>query len=153
VVYTPLQLDGSALHVLVKRGWVAAPLDRSRLPDVATPDGPVVVDGLALAPNSRFLELSPQASVDGAVWQNVTVDRVAQATGLAFQPIVLEQHSPAPDGLLRDWPTPVAASSKHYGYAFQWGAMAVTIVVLDVVFLVRRRPRPASSDAPGNATT
>jgi surfeit locus 1 family protein len=151
IVYMPLKLGDGPLHVLVKRGWVAAPLDRSVLPPVTTPDGEVTVDGLALAPNSRFLELSGQSADAGPVWQNVTVDRVSQATGLAFQPVVLEQHADLPDALLRDWPKPVAGSAKHYGYAFQWGAMATTILVLDVLFLVRRRRADAADPVRADA--
>jgi surfeit locus 1 family protein len=179
VVFTPLRLGDGPLHVLVKRGWTPASPDRAQLPTIATPDGEVIVDGLALAPQSRFLELSAETADTGPVRQNITVERVARATGLAFQPLILEQRDgwqasavtpPAPrpptlalpvdatsaaeveaassppvgrvafeDDLSRDWPAPVSASAKHYGYAFQWGAMAAAIVVLNLLFAVRRR--------------
>jgi surfeit locus 1 family protein len=90
VVFMPLRIAGSPMHVLVKRGWVAAPQDRNVEPVISTPGGNVTVEGLALPPNSRFLELSSDTRV-GRVWQNVTLERVAAATRLEFQPLILEQ--------------------------------------------------------------
>ena len=95
---------------------------------------------IALPPNSRFLELSSDTRV-GRVWQNVTLERVAAATRLEFQPLILEQSSALDDGLVRDWPRPASGSAKHYGYAFQWGAMAVLIVIFYVVLHVRAKPQ------------
>jgi surfeit locus 1 family protein len=102
------------------------------------------VGGLALPPSGRFLEFR-ETPLTAAVWQNVTVDRYGQRFGLDFQPLVLEQHSDTADGLLRDWPKPASGSAKHYGYAFQWGAMAILILVLHAIFLYRqlKKTRPA----------
>lgn len=141
VVFMPLRLGDSHMHVLVKRGWVAAPADRGAEPSIRTPSGEVEVEGTALPPNSRFLELSSSTQA-ARLWQNVTLERVAAATRLQFQPLILEQQGDVGDGLLRDWQRPARGSAKHYGYAFQWGAMALTIVILYVVLNVRRNPSP-----------
>lgn len=137
VVFTPLRLTDSNIHVLVKRGWMAAPANRAIEPSVRTPAGPVDVAGTALPPNSRFLELSSESQA-GRLWQNVTLERMVAATRLEFQPLILEQTSDLDDALVRNWPRPARGSAKHYGYALQWGAMALTIVVLYVVLNVRR---------------
>jgi surfeit locus 1 family protein len=144
-VYMALRLSGSDRHVLVKRGWIAGSLDRSTLPTVRTPLEEVTVEGLALPPHPRFLELS-SATRAGRVWQNVTLERVESAYGLAFLPLILEQRSELDDGLVRQWPTPASGSATHYGYAFQWGAMAALIVMLYVWFHVRR-PRKKEAEA------
>src|SRR3989442_5575782 len=47
-VVTPLALAGSERHVLVNRGWIAAPASRETLPDVRTPSGELTVVGIAL---------------------------------------------------------------------------------------------------------
>ncbi len=141
IVFMPLRIAGSTMHVLVKRGWIAAPDDRAKEPRVPTPTGEVEIEGLALPPTSRFLELSAQSHA-GRVWQNVTLERIARESGLTFQPLILEQHSSADDGLERTWSPPSSGSAKHYGYAFQWGAMAVLIIILFVVLNVRRNASP-----------
>ena len=143
LVFSALRLEDGR-HVLVKRGWVEGDLDRTRLPSLSTPDGAVTLRGLALPPSGRFLEFQETVLTAG-VWQNVTVERFGQRFGLDFQPLILEQHSDSADGLLRDWPKPASGSAKHYGYAFQWGAMAILILVFHVIFLYRqlKKPRPA----------
>lgn len=143
-VFMALRVAGSAMHVLVKRGWVAGNLDRTRLPAIVTPAGVVEIEGIALPPNVRFLELS-HGSMSGTVWQNVTLQRFAARFPQPLQPFLLEQHSTLADGLARDWFAPANGSARHYGYAFQWGAMATLIVILYGYFLIRRFRSPPPS--------
>ena len=143
-VFMALRIAGSAMHVLVKRGWVAGNLDRTRLPAIVTPAGAVEIEGIALPPNVRFLELS-QGSMTGPVWQNVTLERFAAHFSRPLQPFLVEQHSTLADGLARDWLAPANGSARHYGYAFQWGAMATLIVILYGYFLIRRFRSPPPS--------
>ncbi|MCW5625300.1 MAG: SURF1 family protein [Burkholderiales bacterium] len=144
-VFMALRIGDGPTHVLVKRGWIAAGFDRTQLPMVTTPDGIIEVSGLALPTNSRFLELSADTQA-GSVWQNVTLDRFATRFGIDLQPLILEQHSTLDDGLVRQWPRPASGSATHYGYAFQWGAMATLIVILYVYFALRR-PRASAPSA------
>jgi cytochrome oxidase assembly protein ShyY1 len=56
--------------------------------------------------------------------------------------VILEQHSPAPDGLLREWPRPDLGVEKHESYALQWYSLAGLAVVLFVVLSFRRAAAP-----------
>lgn len=137
LVYTALKLAGGG-HVVVKRGWVAGSPDRSVLPEVRTPSGELDIDGIALPPPAKFFELGT-VSLGEAVWPHITVSRYEERFGLGFQPIVLEQHSDTGDGLVREWQTPSeTGSAKNYGYALQWGGMALLIVGLNVYYGIRR---------------
>jgi surfeit locus 1 family protein len=137
-VVTPLRLDGT--HVLVNRGWVPAGKSREVLPEVSAPGGEVRVEGLALARIPHALELGPGAP--GKVRQNIDLATFERETGLRLQPVVIEQHSPAPDGLLREWPRPDAGIEKHESYALQWYSLAGLAVVLFVVLSFRRVGAP-----------
>jgi surfeit locus 1 family protein len=137
-VVTPLRLDGT--HVLVNRGWVPAGKSREVLPQVSAPGGEVRVEGLALARIAHALELGPGAP--GKVRQNIDLAAFERETGLRLQPVVIEQHSPAPDGLLREWPRPDAGIEKHESYALQWYSLAGLAVVLFVVLSFRRVGAP-----------
>ena len=135
---------GGGRYVLVNRGWIAGTGDRARLPQVTTPAEAVEITGLAITPSRRFFELSsPAAAGEGKVWQNLTLDRYRQAHAIALQPIVLQQESPLDDGLAREWDPPDFGVDKHYGYAFQWLALALTILVFYLVTHVRRAPEQA----------
>lgn len=140
-VVMPLKLgaaSSSGRYVLVNRGWIAGNPDRSQLPEVRTPEAEVDIAGLAVTPSRRFLELS-SATVQGSVWQNLTIDRYRKAFSIAIQPIVIEQENPLDDGLIREWDPPNLGVDRHYGYAFQWLALAATIFVIYLVTHVKRR--------------
>jgi cytochrome oxidase assembly protein ShyY1 len=130
---------GSGRYVLVNRGWVAGLPDRSRLPEVTTPGATVQITGLAVVPGRRFLELSTNVA-EGKVWQNLTLERYRQAFPIPLQPVVIQQESELADGLVREWDPPDLGINKHYGYAFQWLALAATVLVFYLVTHVRRRP-------------
>ena len=136
-VIMPLDVGGG-MHVLVNRGWIAGPPDRSRLPEVRTPTEEVEVGGVALVPGRRVFELSSRVT-EGAVWQNLTIDRYRAAHPIAVQPFVLRQDTPLDDGLKREWMAPDFGIEKHYAYAAQWFLLAATALIFYGYAHVRRR--------------
>jgi surfeit locus 1 family protein len=141
-VVMPLEIEagsGTSRYVLVDRGWIAGNPDRSKLPDVRTPETAIDITGLAITPSRRFLELA-SGTAQGRVWQNLTLDRYRKAFPIAIQPVVIEQESALDDGLVREWDPPNLGVDRHYGYAFQWLALATTILVFYLVTHVKRRP-------------
>ncbi|MEK7768161.1 MAG: SURF1 family protein [Pseudomonadota bacterium] len=136
-IVTPLRLGTSSMHVLVNRGWVAAGGDRSKLPEISTPTDQVVVAGIAISPTQRTLELSTE-TVAGKVWENLHLERYREATGLALQPVVILQQDDLKDGLVRQWDRPDSGAARNLGYAFQWYAMALTIMIIYLVLSVKR---------------
>lgn len=138
-VMMPLKLGDGSRYVLVNRGWIAGTRDRKRLPEVKTPAGLVTVSGLAVVPSRRFLELS-ERTTEGGVWQNLTLERYRKAMPIPIQPFVIrqEQGSVLDDGLVREWEAPDYGVDKHYGYAFQWFALAALILVFYLVTNVKR---------------
>src|SRR5687768_16753828 len=69
-IVTPLRIGNSEMHVLINRGWIAATRDRSKLPQVTTPRGQLVISGVATTATQKTLELSPE-QVSGQVWENL----------------------------------------------------------------------------------
>ncbi len=136
-VVTPLKIDNSERHVLVERGWVERGWDRSVLPDAPMPLGRVTIEGIAMIPG-RYLELSAD-TVEGKVWQNLDVARIAATVPYPLQPVVVVQINDTGDGLRREWQPPDTGVEKHLGYAFQWFSMAAAVVVIYGVMYARRR--------------
>jgi surfeit locus 1 family protein len=143
IVVTPLLLaDGSS--VIVQRGWL--PRDQADRTHVTPPHDPadaVQVAGRIAPPPSRMVELG--ADVPGPIRQNLDLTAFAHETGLRLRPLsIVQEDGPltAPDGLLRQWPRPAADVAKHYGYAFQWLAIATLIIGLYAWFQLIR-PRSA----------
>jgi surfeit locus 1 family protein len=143
-VLTPLLLGDGAEAVLVQRGWVPRDAaDRTRVPVVVSPEGEVTVEGRIAPPPPRLYALG--AETGGTIRQNLDLDGFSRETGLHLRPLSVQMTDVAgapPDGLLREWPAPAFGVHKHYGYAFQWFALATLITGLYVWFqLVRPRLR------------
>jgi surfeit locus 1 family protein len=137
-VITPLELAPGPGVVLVNRGWIARTGEYPRAPRVEVAEGRVEVAGLATRPPARYLELSPQ-TVAGNVWQNLSIERFAAATGLATLPVVVLMDSP-PAGLAPVGERPDAGVAKHIEYAFTWFALAATAFALWLGLNLRRVP-------------
>lgn len=135
-VITPLALTDKKA-VAINRGWMAAPPDRSILPNTDTPLDVVKVIGVVLPPSTLFLELS-RDTIAGRVWQNLDLDQYARHTGLELVPVVIQLDNDLSDGLSRQWPRPDFGAGKHRAYALQWYSMSVAIFLLYLLLNVRR---------------
>lgn len=136
-VVTPLKIGPGPMHVLVNRGWVAGGASRAEPPAVMTPQGPVRIEGIAVLPPRRIVELSAQ-TVEGKVWENLVLDRYRAAHPLRIQPVVLEQHNDLGDGLARGWPRPAAGADRHLARALTWYLLAGVAVAYYLAVSVRR---------------
>jgi len=134
-VITPLRLN-AATYVLVNRGWIEAGPSREALPAVRTPSKEVAIEGIALRRLPRALQAG--SAPRGKLRQNLDIQDYAAETGLELEPRVIEQHSAADDGLLREWPRPDAGIEKHASYALQWYSLAGLALALAIVLSFRR---------------
>ena len=135
-VITPLRLEGSGDALLVNRGWIARGPEYPRAPEVAVPAGRVEVTGLATRPPARFLELAAD-TVSGNTWQNLSIERYRERTGVPVLPVVVLADAPAP-GLAAVRERPDTGIAKHQEYALTWFSLAATALALWIVLNLRR---------------
>jgi surfeit locus 1 family protein len=145
-VVQPLKTEAGG-HILVVRGWVSADPRRERLPDIVTPAGEQRIIGTARERLPQYLSATAPADScrpgsKPCVWQNLTVDAFAAWSGLALEPLLIEQSSDLPDGLARDWERAEAGYRKNEMYALQWYSLAALCVVLFLALSVRREKHP-----------
>ncbi|WER46346.1 SURF1 family protein [Cupriavidus sp. WKF15] len=154
LVLTPLAIQGdggAARSVLVLRGWLPRDAqDRTRIAPFATPAGEVTIEGTALAAVPKVYSLGQPASAEAGrrIRQNVDLAAYAAETGVALQPLVIEQRTDTGDGLARDWAPADLGADRHYGYAFQWFGLAALTLVLVIVLGWRRARRLAAAGQP-----
>lgn len=137
-VITPLKLEQAPVYVLISRGWVARGLDRKVLPRIKTPGGVVTIEGIAVPPSGKYLELSTQ-TVEGKVWQNLNFQRLQALLPQRVQSLMVVQLNDTGDGLIRHWTRPDTGVEKHAAYAFQWFALALATLVIYGVHYAKRR--------------
>ena len=150
LVYTAFELDGRTENVLVNRGWVSTGMDRGRAPEVATPTMNQRLQGRLATPPQTGLRLDGGdmlESMAAGMWRVQAIDfaSLTSTLGVELLPITVLLDPDAPYGFARVWTPPGGASgeltdeARHLGYAFQWFAMAVTVVVVTMVLTLRLR--------------
>ena len=129
-VMMPLKLEGQDAVVWVNRGWAPRNNEnRTELPPVNTPDEVVSIEGIAFPHPGRVYELGQKGDMKARprIEQNFDLAFEAQSHGWKQLPfIVRESDSVKKDGLVRNWPSPTNGVDRHYAYAFQWFALAVS---------------------------
>jgi len=146
-VLMPFHLEGSQRNVLIARGWQARnQQDRKTVPTLITPTGVVEIEGVLRDKLDRVMQLGqPDALKPGAIVQNLEVTSLAQQSGIALEPLIVEQTSDTSDGLLRHWSVPSAGAEKHRAYAFQWYALSGMACLFFVVTGIRRGKHKVSN--------
>jgi len=131
-VMTSFRLAPDAPLLIVNRGWIGKN-QRNTLPDIAVTDEFIAVRGrvgrlprVGIRPGEAF-----EGSAD---WPRVavypTLDELAQELESELLPFVLLLSPEAEDGFVRRWQPPRSGPMMHYGYAFQWFAMALAIIAI-----------------------
>lgn len=141
LVLTPLQLEGTDTAVLVDRGWVPAPGDRMRLPDVEVPAGFIEVEGVLDRGPSIGLRLGEPAT--GTGWprrlQYLDYGYLGDALPYRVLPYLVRLDPSATGGFRRDWqPVTPMGPQTHRGYAAQWFGLAAALVVIYLVVNIKR---------------
>ena len=140
-VLTPFVIAGGDLEVLVDRGWIAAPADRTRLPEMAAvAPTPTLISGTAVMPALQHFALAADHAPPGgnARWQFLDLARYAREAQVTLQPLLIRLDADQPDGYLRVWPRPDDRHERHRSYALQWFGFAASSVGIWAWFALRR---------------
>ena len=150
-VLTPFRREDGGSLVLVDRGWVPLGADRSQRPDVAVGGEPRAVTGRLDGLPVPGLRLGEARAPDSAGWPlvlnfPVTADLEA-ALGEPVEARILLLDADQPDGYQRAWrPSMGFPPERHLGYAIQWLALALVVLVAFVA--TGLQPRNPDTDRP-----
>lgn len=146
-VLTPLTLrDGSAL--LVNRGWLPLPPDRSALPEFSTPTNPLELAG-RLGPLSQpGVQIGTPQTLQQNDWPQLIVypdwGRMESALNLKLHRQVLYLDVASEAGFKdRNWTPFTMGPDRHRAYAVQWFAFALTALITWLVLGINAGRRSA----------
>jgi len=140
-VITPVRLAYSERTVLVNRGWISpAEADAEGTLDV-TSEPITLVGRVGRMPRAGMRMGDPFEASAGwprhAVYP--TLGEIAELLGTSLEPFVLLLDPDEKFGFVRIWAPEELSASRHFGYAFQWFAMAAMLAFLLVWHRTRRR--------------
>ncbi|MFO1353072.1 MAG: SURF1 family protein [Gammaproteobacteria bacterium] len=145
-VYTPFIAVGMVQSILINRGWL--PLGRSRqdVPDVTVTDTTLTLAGRIGQPANPGIRLASPTGESPwpRIVQYLDYAELSAALGYPLVPAVILLDPDSPQGYLRDWRPSFGGfgPERHYAYAVQWFALALTLMVI-VVVLFGKRARSA----------
>lgn len=138
-VLTPFELSNKKI-VLVDRGWVLGDRSRIKWPSIEIPTDPLVVRGVAYYPSKQWL-LGPgieKKNNNLAIVEVLNASMIGQFLHKSVYPFIIRLDKEEPYGFLRQWPIVSMDPKRHYGYAFQWLAMALSLLIYVVVIHVKK---------------
>lgn len=120
--------DGAKL--LVNRGWVAAGSGRQHLPKVVTPAGQQTIFGelMTLQPYA-LLENIPISDSWPQVILHPDLTRMRDQLDYPLPSRYVRLDGTSQGALITNWQLTALSSARHMGYAVQWFAMAIALVM------------------------
>ena len=141
-VLTPFATDAGET-VLIDRGWIPLGKSRAVLPVVTVGGAPRVLAGrLDALPRAAIALPAPAATAWPRVVSFPELVQLSDALGQPLYPRLVLLDPAEPDGYLRDWRPAGLGPERHLGYALQWYALALTLIVIYAVMNLRRARLP-----------
>ena len=143
-VFTPVKITDKKA-ILVARGFIKMGITREQLPDIETANGRLEFKGLLDLPPSRALLLAEnvhQTNTWPMVLQYVDLTEISEILGYELYDMVLwlnhEETVINQTPLEYDLPVLNLNSAKNNGYAFQWFALSIALLVIYIVVNTKR---------------
>lgn len=130
-VFQPQQSDS---WLLINRGWIAGDPSRQKLPKIAPLTSTLQLKGEVYVPLGEMMVL---AETEESGWprviQQVDMARISEQLQHAVFPYTIRLDEGQPGVKQRNWPVVNIQPEKHTGYAVQWFAMAITVVLIIIL--------------------
>lgn len=142
-VYTPFKAKGLSKPILVDRGFIPLGVSREAIPAVPkTSKGSVVIQGMLNVP-PRYASFGEMIDSSRNKWpmriEYVNLGEISTLLNSNFFPYVLTLAPESPSALQVKWQIVTMDPNKHMGYAVQWFAIALTLLIISV--FLNRTPK------------
>lgn len=134
-VYSLFQLENGT-HMLLNRGWISQGASRQTLPDLPLPSGQQQIRGHLDTPAAVGLVLAEPDWADVTEVQvvpNLDIAALAASQKRVLPVLALVIDADQSGALQHDWQAiETLTPAKHHGYAAQWFALALALLIIYV---------------------
>ncbi len=145
-VLTLLEPTGAKQCILVDRGWIPAGASRIKLPRVPVTARRVTIQGEVYVPYGKGYRLGGMDSGEQG-WprriQFIDFEQIGRRTAAPLAQMIIRLNPTSPYGYMRDWQIVAFSPQRHLGYAVQWFALAVGMLVIFIVVNTNRKTETA----------
>lgn len=148
-LFTPLLIEGTDTAILIQRGWIPQETADQQHRTIYVESGVITVEGQLRRAETDFdLGFHPdptlaanQARLD--VWNNLDLDRLASQMDTDLLPVYIQQLPAATqsDPPFASLPTLELTEGPHMGYALQWFAFAMVLLIGYPIYANRQDQR------------
>jgi surfeit locus 1 family protein len=137
-VYTPFNAKGLKAPILVNRGFVPMGVNRQTLPVINSIEGNVNFEGMLNLPPA-YVSLGPILEPGSNHWplrvEFINLEEMTQLMGVdhALFPYIISLEPTSQFAYPIEWQIVTMGPERHLGYAVQWFALALTLLILSVV--------------------
>tara|TARA_R100000005_G_scaffold96585_1_gene84839 strand:+ start:26948 stop:27673 length:726 start_codon:yes stop_codon:yes gene_type:complete len=138
-IITPFRRTVEGDLVLVNRGWVPEANKEPATRPEGQIEGLVTVTGIVRKPWSKAWSFMPDNNWEDNVWLYGELDEMAEHLGLPVEPVFVE-HDKAnvPGGLPIGGQTRITLPNNHIQYAFTWLGLAGAMVIIYLLYGLKR---------------
>ena len=139
-ILTPFKLSDSDKVVLVDRGWLPLKGPRENLPNVEVDNNLRTLLGTVYVPYGKAFSIGEIDHTKSwpRLIQFIDFELLSDRLGQDLVPLTLRMEAGQADTYTAKWAIVSASKNRNLGYAFQWFAMALAVLV---IFIVLHMPK------------
>ena len=138
-VFTPVKIsdpENNVKSILIARGFVEMGRTREQLPEVTSPKGEIMIRGLLGLPPPTALVLADnihQSESWPVILQYLDLPELSTMLGYELYDMVIWLNADETGTFEYDLPVLNLNATKNNGYAFQWFAMSLALLIIYIV--------------------
>jgi len=139
-VLSPLELSDGKV-IVIDRGWVPAGRSRQSFPQVKPLSDDAEVLGTVYFPSANQWILGPaseQKANNLTLVEGINAKLLSQVLQKKVYPFIIRLDKQDANGFVRDWAIVSMPPERHLGYALQWFAMALVILIIFVALNLKK---------------
>lgn len=134
-VFTPFLATGIALPILIDRGFIPLTTSRNKLPTIRDITGTTTITGMVNLPPG-YVKFGQIKSDNAETWpvriEYLNLQEVRSILHATVYPYIVSLAPNDPAAYPIEWQIVAMGPERHQGYALQWFALALTLLILSV---------------------